>query len=232
MKHLGSRMAARLGLAVQGINRQPCFLVARRRHFLVELPADAVLRAEERDERDVARAEQRIDRAGASLRPARLIRQQTDPFAAQPRKCLAVEHVDAGQDRDRERGPFRAATGRVVNAARLVTAGPKGPHDIVVGEKVGRRHSRHLRAERRDVALAVRMHAVGQKDDVALRLRLHPERRAGEAGVAERFDRKQIAAIRRERRVDVPAEPAHVGHRCGRRRRRHPGDRRRRKDAR
>ena len=36
------------------------------------------------------------------------------------------------------------------------------------------------------------------------------KRRAGEAGVAERADRKQIAAIGRERRVDVPAEAANA----------------------
>ena len=44
----------------------------------------------------------------------------------------------------------------------------------------------------------------------ALRQRIDPERRAGEAGVAERADRQQLAAVGRERRVDVPAQAAHV----------------------
>ena len=48
---------------------------------------------------------------------------------------------------------------------------------------------------------------------------IDPQRRAGEAGVAERADREQLAAVRRVRRVDVPAEAAHVALR-GRRRRR------------
>ena len=42
------------------------------------------------------------------------------------------------------------------------------------------------------------------------RRRIDPDRRAGEAGVAERADRQQLAAIRRERGIDVPAEAADV----------------------
>ena len=65
-----------------------------------------------------------------------------------------------------------------------------------------------------------------------LRRRIDPERRAGEPGVPERSERQQLAAIRRVRRVDVPAEAAHVRIAGRRRRRRHLRDRERRQDAR
>ena len=54
--------------------------------------------------------------------------------------------------------------------------------------------------------------------------RIDPDRRAGEAGVAERADRKQLAAIRGEAGVDVPAEAAHARHAWRRRGRDHPRD--------
>ena len=77
------------------------------------------------------------------------------------------------------------------------------------------------------------MHAVRQEHDVAFRLRVEPQRGAGETGVTERRSRrKQIAAVRRVGRIDVPPETAHVFHACGRRRRDHPFDRRRRQNSR
>jgi len=54
------------------------------------------------------------------------------------------------------------------------------------------------------------MHPVRQEDDEHAGRRIDPNRRAGKARVSERSDREQFAAIRRERRVDVPAEPASV----------------------
>ena len=100
-----------------------------------------------------------------------------------------------------------------------------------VGER--RRHDRrHARAKRRHVAPAVGMHAVRQEHDEHPRRRIDPERRAGEAGVAERAERQQLAAVGRERRVDVPAEAAHVRIAGRARRRRHPRDRQRREHAR
>ncbi len=90
---------------------------------------------------------------------------------------------------------------------------------------------RQLRPQRHGVALALGVDAVGHHHHVGRRRRIDPHRRAGEAGVAERADREQLAAVRREARIEVPAEAADVGLRRRRRRRRHPGDRQRREDA-
>ena len=87
---------------------------------------------------------------------------------------------------------------------------------------------RDARAKRRDVAVAVGMQAARQEDHVAAGRRIDPDAGAGEARVAERADREELAAIRRERAVDVPAQSAHGRHRRRRRARRHPRDRRRR----
>jgi hypothetical protein len=58
-----------------------------------------VLRAEQRGERDARRARDQIDRAFSLARSSRLIRQQADPLAAQPREVLGSQDVDAGQRR-------------------------------------------------------------------------------------------------------------------------------------
>ena len=55
------------------------------------------------------------------------------------------------------------------------------------------------------------MHAIGQQDDVSVGLGVHPHGRAGEAGVAERADGEELAAIARMRRIDIPAEAAQDG---------------------
>ena len=111
------------------------------------------------------------------------------------REALAAQHVDA-----------RSCTG----ARRAVAAGA-GRSEVAAGHQAGvaqcsaaasverrRRDRRDLRAQRRDVALAVRVHAVRQEHDEQPRRRIDPERRAGEAGVAERSDRQQLAAIGRD----------------------------------
>ncbi len=77
------------------------------------------------------------------------------------------------------------------------------------GQRRGR-HRRDARAQRRHVALAVRVDAVREEDHVEAGRRIHPQRRPGEAGVAERAERQQLAAVGRERRVHVPAERSHV----------------------
>ena len=60
---------------------------------------------------------------------------------------------------------------------------------------------------------------------------IDPDRRAREAGVAERADREHFATRRRIGRIDVPPEAAHVRLARRRRRRRHPRDRERRQHA-
>ena len=93
----------------------------------------------------------------------------------------------------------------------------------------GRRHRGHRRARflesesrggnGRDppaqcghVALAVGMQTARQEDDVAAGRGIEPDGRAGESGVTVRADREELAAVRRERRVDVPAEAANARH--------------------
>ena len=85
--------------------------------------------------------------------------------------------------------------------------------------------------QRRHVAFTVRMHAVRQEDHVAPGPRIDPQRRAGEACVAERSGGEQIAAIPRIRRVDVPAEAACFVHAGRRHRMRHSIDGQRRQNA-
>ncbi len=83
---------------------------------------------------------------------------------------------------------------------------------------------RHLRAQRRHVALAVGMQPAREKDDVGLGRRIDPDRRAGEAGVPERSNRQQLATIGRKARIEVPPEAAKVALAGRRRRRHHPRD--------
>src|SRR5687768_14604374 len=68
------------------------------------------------------------------------------------------------------------------------------------------------------------MHAVREKDHPTAGRRINPEARAGESGVTEGANRKQIASIARELRVDVPAEAAHRSHAWRRLRRGHRSD--------
>ena len=68
------------------------------------------------------------------------------------------------------------------------------------------------------------MHAVRQEDDVGIGRRVEPERRSGEAGMAERPERQQLPPVRREHRVDVPAEAAPVPLARRRRHGGHPGN--------
>ena len=124
---------------------------------------------------------------------------------------------------DRRRHPDGAQLGSpILNRVGAHTGGRR------LTRKCSGSHRRHPAAQRRHVAFAVRMHAAREKDHIAARRRIDPQRCAGEAGVTERSDRKQLAAIRRELRVDVPAESAHARHARRRRRRRHLRDGRRR----
>ncbi len=75
------------------------------------------------------------------------------------------------------------------------------------------------------------MHRIRQQNDVRLRRRIDPHRCPRKSRVPERSHRQQIAAIRRERRINIPSKPAQ--HRRRRRllRRRHLLDRHRRQDS-
>ena len=62
VEHRGGRAP---GVAVERVDRQPGLLVRLGRHVRVEDAADAVLRAEERDQLDVLGVVQQIDRRRA-----------------------------------------------------------------------------------------------------------------------------------------------------------------------
>ena len=49
-----------------------------------------MLGAEQRGERDAGRLREQIDRARTVARPSRLVRQQPDAFAAQPREAVSL----------------------------------------------------------------------------------------------------------------------------------------------
>ena len=76
------------------------------------------------------------------------------------------------------------------------------------------------------------MQPAREEDDVAAGRGIEPDGRPGETGVTVRADREELAAVRRERRVDVPAEAADARHPLRGRRRSHPGDGQRRQDLR
>ena len=67
----------------------------------------------------------------------------------------------------------------------------------------GGNRSSHLRPQCDDVAL-LHLHRVGQQNDVGVGRRINPQRSPGEAGMPERADRQQLAAIRRERASRCP----------------------------
>ena len=75
------------------------------------------------------------------------------------------------------------------------------------------------------------MHAIGEEHHEHATGRIDPQRRACESGVAERSNRQELAAIRREQGIDVPSQPACVSLFSWRRARRHPRHRQRRKNA-
>ena len=164
-----------------------------------------MLGAEERDELDVLRAVA-ADRSSWRRRArAGVVRDQADALAR-----AAARSPPRAARRCRS---APAATGRRRDGARRaeVAAGPDATPRRGRQARHGRRGDRRdARAQRRHVALAVGMDPVRQEDDEHLRGRIDPDRRAREAGVAERADRQQLAAVGRERRVDVPAEAAHV----------------------
>ena len=153
----------------------------------------------------------------AVARAAGVVGDEADPLALQRREALA-----------RAARRCRSAPARAARRGGSVPAAPKSRPVISarprrVGRRVDdgrRRDRRDARAQRRHVALAVGVHAVRQEHHEHPRRRIDPQRRAGEAGVAERADRE---AARRgsTRSVESMSQPRPRTLRiAGRRRRR------------
>ena len=202
VEHRGGRPPR---LAVERMDRQPGLLVRRRRHVRVEDAADAVLRAEQRDERDVLapRASRSIVAAPSRARPVWFVTRPTR-LPRQRREAVGAQHVDArsapadaGADR-RGGVPVRRNRAPVIRRPRGRSAGTSVSADAAI---VATRARSGVTSP-----LPSGCTRFDRKTTNMPRRRIEPQRRAGEAGVAERSDRQQLAAIGRERRIDVPAE--------------------------
>ena len=127
-----------------------------------------------------------------------------------------------------------AATGA---AARRGSRAEVAPDERGRGGTIGfcerrRDDAGDARAERRHVALAVGVDAVRQEDDEGAVARIDPDRRAGQAGVAERADREAARRGSARSASRCPSRGRGPGSMVGRRRRRgHLRDRERREHA-
>ena len=103
--------------------------------------------------------------------------------------------------------PFRATSRRPPRARQsFVVSGERDAARADPQRRGG--NGRDFSSQRRQGRPLHRMHAVRQQNDKALTRRIDPHRSAGKPSVAVRTDRKQLAAIARIRRIDIPAEAA------------------------
>ena len=132
---------------------------------------------------------------------------QADALALERREALRPQDVDAGHDR-RRAAPARGAC----PTAPKSRPGPRA--STRAGGRLGQD------ADAATVATRARSGVTSPLPSGCTRFernitnipvaRIDPQRRAREAGMPERSDRQQLAAVRRVRRIDVPAEAAHV----------------------
>ncbi len=100
--------------AVQGVDRQAGLLIFSVRNFFVRDAANAVLRRKQRDQFDVWRFAQDIDRLAAAAIASGVISYQTDAQAGQLFETVALQHIDAGQNLSiRDRGATCVCRARV-----------------------------------------------------------------------------------------------------------------------
>ena len=164
-----------------------------------------------------------VDGARAVLVDTGVVGEEAHPSPLQAGQAFAGEDVDAREHRGgrcrHRRRRRRVQHGRGRSRCRRDVAHDRGREGGDAGSK------------RRHVPAAVGVQAAREDDDVAPGGRIKPQARPGEARVAVRADRKQLAARRRVRRVDVPAQSADRRHARRCRARRHARDGRRREDA-
>src|ERR1051326_6260669 len=168
-----------------------------------------------------------VDRLPPFSIAAGLIRDQSETHAREWFEVVALEHVDAGQH-------FRRA-GAFITRSKLFLA--PGDFVVIIGGLIARAidhrsvshrtcdNRRHATAQWSNITFTVRMDAIAQKDHKHLARRIEPKRRAGETGVTKRTERKQIATIRGETGVDIPAESTRGTGAGNDMRARHLGDR-------
>ncbi len=194
--------------AIEAVNRQAGGRVGAGRDFRVFLADDAVLGAEKRDEFYAGRVRENVDGAAAFAVHAGLIGDQADALALQRSEIFLLEDVNA-----RER--VIAAMIDAVEAVRTLRVNAaldfRGEARCVANVQRGGNSVGNFRANARSGRAHVWVNAVGEKNDERLAGGVDPHGRAGEAGVSVGAKREKIAARRRERRVNVPAQSANVG---------------------
>ena len=149
-----------------------------------------MLGAEERHQRDAGRLVQQVDGRRAVGGAAGVVGDEPDLAALQRREAVADQDVDAGEHARRRRCRRPAGRDRTRRRSRCRwCAGCVSSASVCAADQRRRRDGRDPGPERRDVAGAVGVQAARQEDHEQLRVRIDPDRRAGEAGVAERAER-------------------------------------------
>jgi hypothetical protein len=138
---------------------------------------------------------QRVSRASTAGVARGAIGDQSDASSRELAKVVGLQHVDARH------------------------------HLLASAARGGARHLGNAPQHGQDVALAIRMEAVGEHDQECLGLRIDPDCRAGVAGMAVGARREGGREPDRVGRIDVPAQAAQGGTAGRTLRRRHRRDR-------
>ena len=185
------------GGAYERMNRQSGFLVARRCERSPDR-AGRECRAPGRTARPASglRAGEQVDRARAGPRTSGPVGDQADALPFRSRAKPSREQV--------HRMPVNVGGARVARSwcrrsslrCRAVRRRKRTPVDLVVLSNAAAATVATRARSGVTSPLPSGCTRFDRNTDVDLRLRIDPQRRAGETGVAERSDRKQLAAIR------------------------------------
>src|SRR5579863_10290994 len=131
-----------------------------------------------------------------------MIGDQSDRFSPERLEIPAFENIEAGQNLSVSINfPVNSSAGQ-----SFVVAGDRYSLRIDAQRRCG--DGGYAAAQRSDGRPAARMYAVGQQYHVGLAEWIDPDGSACETGMAVGADREQLAAIRGEWGVDIPAEAA------------------------
>ncbi len=170
----------------------------------VFLACEAVLGREQRGEIDACLAHQ-VDIAAALAIETGLIGDQTDALALQGLEAVCRQNIEAGK--------------RFGVAAYVAVYAGRGESFVITGEGHALHRDSHrgggdggdFRTHRSERRTRRGVDAVREQNHVGLGGGVDPDGRAGEAGMAERADGKQLAAVAGKRRIDIPAEASQDG---------------------
>ena len=198
LQHLERRMAGRLGGAIDAIDGHARRGILRVADIgRIEGARDSVLGTEDGRERNAGNLRQHINGASPRGIHSGLIGQHADLFLfgdpANDIEVMGLENVDSGLDRSVAcaQPPGRSfhfvVAGYALPAQRFLLAHRQGKRRRYRGCNLG--------SHRHRASFASGMHGVGQNDDEGAGRRINPQGSSGEAGVAERSDRKQRASV-------------------------------------